>query len=314
MKVSNALFISAASAAAVPNYLQDTLKETLEDVKEFLEGLPLGHFGQVHSISIEDAINRVDLIGTNFSSLPISSLADSPLFKITSFKGAGGSKGGNKDDAEKATASEDGEEDQTFDTASTDSTGSTQDTTQSPENLESNQSAANSSSESAASPSSFSDTEGTEGTQQSAVAGTCSSPNVRFEWDDFAASDKKAFVDAIQCLIESPASGRFSPARNRFEDFVRLHQSYSPKIHSKSTTQQTHKFILWHRYYVWAFEQVLRDECGFDRAFPWWDEKKWAGKFAQSTIFTPEYFGSLPTAVNGNAICINDGVSYTNHF
>ncbi|OTA94538.1 hypothetical protein M434DRAFT_71090 [Hypoxylon sp. CO27-5] len=140
-----------------------------------------------------------------------------------------------------------------------------------------------------------------------AATGDCANPNIRFEWDNYSGSDKQAFVDAIQCLINKPPSGKFSPAKNRYEDFVRLHQSYAPNIHSKSTTQQTHKFLLWHRYYVWAFEQVLRDECGFNRAFPWWDEKKWAGRFAQSTLFTTQYFGSLPGSTNGAATCINTG-------
>jgi tyrosinase len=27
-------------------------------------------------------------------------------------------------------------------------------------------------------------------------------------------------------------------------------------------------FITWHRYFVWAYETALRDECGFDGAQP----------------------------------------------
>ncbi|KAI0430097.1 hypothetical protein F5Y09DRAFT_308475 [Xylaria sp. FL1042] len=138
-------------------------------------------------------------------------------------------------------------------------------------------------------------------------AGDCANPNIRFEWDDYSASDKQAYVNAINCLVHKPASGKFAYSKNRYEDFVRLHQSYAPNIHSRSTSQQTHKFLLWHRYFVWAFEQVLRDECGFNRAMPWWDEKKWAGRFAQSTLFTPSYFGSLPGPTNGRGTCIYDG-------
>ncbi len=99
-------------------------------------------------------------------------------------------------------------------------------------------------------------------------AGDCPNPNIRFEWDNYSASDRQAYVGAIKCLINRPASGKFSFSKNRYEDFVRLHQSYAPNIHSQSTSQQTHKFLLWHRYFVWAFEQVLRDECGFTRAMP----------------------------------------------
>ncbi|KAI1391954.1 Di-copper centre-containing protein [Hypoxylon trugodes] len=223
MKASAVLFASAVSAASIPSVPQ-------------IQGLPLSQFGGVHAISIEDAINKLDLLGTNFSALPIS-FDGEPLFSLAE---------------EKATAS----------TASTNAAADT---------------------------------------------GDCANPNVRYEWDHYSASDKQAFVDAIQCLINKPPSGNFSPSKNRYEDFVRLHQSYSPNIHSKSTSQQTHKFLLWHRYYVWALEQVMRDECGFNRAFPWWDEKKWAGKFSQATIFTNQYFGNLPGATNGAATCINSG-------
>ncbi|TGJ87538.1 hypothetical protein E0Z10_g1221 [Xylaria hypoxylon] len=137
--------------------------------------------------------------------------------------------------------------------------------------------------------------------------GDCANPAIRFEWDDYSTSDKQAYVGAIKCLINKPASGKFQYSRNRYEDFVRLHQSYAPNIHSQSTTAQTHKFLLWHRYFVWAFEQVLRDECGFNRAMPWWDEKKWAGKFAQATIFTTQYFGTLPGPTNGRGTCVTNG-------
>ncbi|KAI6089059.1 Di-copper centre-containing protein [Hypoxylon rubiginosum] len=221
MKISVAVFASAVSAASI-RAVQQT------------QGLPLSTFGEVHHISIADAIAKVDLLGNNFTDLPIST-KDHPL-----------SFGEEKVTSSKATAA-------------------------------------------------------------AADTGDCANPNIRFEWDQYSASDKQAFVDALQCLINKAPSGNFAPSKNRYEDFVRLHQTYSPNIHSKSTTQQTHKFLLWHRYYVWALEQVMRDECGFNRAFPWWDEKKWAGKFAQATIFTSQYFGTLPGSTNGAATCIGNG-------
>lgn len=69
------------------------------------------------------------------------------------------------------------------------------------------------------------------------------------------------------------------------------------------------KFLIWHRYYLWTFEQVLRTECGFDRAMVWWDETLDAGKFAQSDMFTnTAYFGHLPPPdANGNGYCIQSG-------
>ncbi|KAI1363315.1 hypothetical protein F5Y08DRAFT_340829 [Xylaria arbuscula] len=138
-------------------------------------------------------------------------------------------------------------------------------------------------------------------------AGDCANPRIRYEWDDYSAAHKKQFTSAIQCLIKKPASGKVSYSKNRYEDLVRIHQAYAPNIHSRSTSAQTHKFLLWHRYYLWAFEQVLREDCGFTAPMPWWDEKKWAGRYAQSTLFTPEYFGTLPGATNGRGTCIYNG-------
>ncbi|EEH39551.1 hypothetical protein PAAG_08820 [Paracoccidioides lutzii Pb01] len=125
--------------------------------------------------------------------------------------------------------------------------------------------------------------------------------HMRTEWRSFSHDDRLAFVNAIKCLTNRSASGRFSGAKNRYEDFARLHQQQLSDIHGND------KFLLWHRYFVWAFEQVLRDECGFNRNFPWWDETKDAGRFAQSPIFTRDYFGSLPRPVNGQGVCITDG-------
>ncbi|KAI1082165.1 hypothetical protein F5B20DRAFT_569266 [Whalleya microplaca] len=270
MRVFIAFLVSAASAAVLPSARS-----------EAVGGLPLEQFGSVHSITLEDAINFIDLLGTNFTLLPISSIED----KIEDlFEGKLAGLGDSKEEEEPK---------KQFSATKVASADGDKADGQSEEEQPKKQ---------------FSSNKLASSNNTSSAKNECSNPNVRVEWDDFSESDKKAFVDAIQCLVERPASGNFSPAQNRYEDFVRLHQSYSPNIHSKSTTQQTHKFLLWHRYYVWAFEQALRDECGFDRAFPWWDEKKWAGKFAESTIFTKEYFGTLPNATNGAGTCVSDGV------
>lgn len=140
-------------------------------------------------------------------------------------------------------------------------------------------------------------------TAQTSAAAACeANPNMRFEWKDFSTSDRLAFMSAIKCLMKKPPSGNFAPATNRYEDLARLHQMYMPNVHGNA------KFLLWHRYFLWTFEQVLRDECGFNRAFPWWDETKDAGNFHSMDMFTsPDYFGELPGANNGNPVCITTG-------
>jgi tyrosinase len=106
----------------------------------------------------------------------------------------------------------------------------------------------------------------------------------------------------MKCLMRRPPSGRFPPATNRYEDLVRLHQQYMPNVHNNA------KFLIWHRYYVWTFEQVLRSECGFTSPMPWWDETLDAGRFSQSDMFTNlNYFGRLPGQINGQATCVVTG-------
>lgn len=125
-----------------------------------------------------------------------------------------------------------------------------------------------------------------------ANAGCAANPNMRFEWREYSDSDRHALVDSIQCLRSRPA--RIGGSNNRFEDFAVIHRDLSPSIHNNQ------KFLLWHRYFLWAFEQVLREECGFDRAFVWWDETKDAGHFSQLDMFSPTFFGTM----HG---CLNDG-------
>jgi tyrosinase len=99
-----------------------------------------------------------------------------------------------------------------------------------------------------------------------------------------------------------PPTGEFPSATSAYEDLAALHQLYTPYIHNNA------KFLIWHRYFLWTYEQVLRAECGFDRAFPWWDETLVAGNFHSADLFTsPEYFGELPGADNGNALCVTTG-------
>ncbi|KAF2478297.1 Di-copper centre-containing protein [Lindgomyces ingoldianus] len=130
-----------------------------------------------------------------------------------------------------------------------------------------------------------------------AAAATCTNPRVRTEWDSYSTSDRTAFVNALKCLLGKPASGQFSQARNRYEDLVSLHQTLTPNVHGNS------KFLIWHRYFVWTFEDILRTECGFDRNLPWFDETRYPGKFSQSSVFSNEWFGAI--GIGGN--CVTNG-------
>jgi tyrosinase len=126
---------------------------------------------------------------------------------------------------------------------------------------------------------------------------TCSNPRIRREWDSYSDSDRQAYVDAIKCLQSRPASGQFRQSQSRYEDLVALHQTLTPNVHGNA------KFLLWHRYYLWTFEQMLRSDCGFNRDLPWFDETRYAGRFGASSIFSSQWFGS----VNIGGQCVTNG-------
>jgi tyrosinase len=136
-----------------------------------------------------------------------------------------------------------------------------------------------------------------------AAAGECANPRVRQEWDAYSNDNKQAFVSAIRCLQGRAPSGAYANrgSRSKYDDLVALHQKLTPNVHSNA------KFLLWHRYFVWTFEQLLRSECGFNREMPWWDETKWSGRFSQSSVFSAQWFGAL---ANVNGGCVPNGVSH----
>lgn len=141
-------------------------------------------------------------------------------------------------------------------------------------------------------------------TTNTTKAATCdaSSVSTRIEWRDYSTADRQALVDSISCLLNTPSAGDFyAPSTNRYEDFVRTHQRFTSIVHGNGL------FLLWHRYFVHAFETALRTSCGFDRPLPWWDETLDNGAFNLSSLFTPAYFGSLMGPVNGAGVCVTDG-------
>ena len=132
----------------------------------------------------------------------------------------------------------------------------------------------------------------------------CTSLSTRIEWRNYSASDREAFVEAISCLTKKPSAGdHFAPSKSRWEDLTKTHQILTHAVHGNEI------FLPWHRAFVSTFEALLRTECDFDRPLPWWDETLDAGKFNESSIFTPEYFGSLPQAVKDedDKFCVTDG-------
>ncbi|KAL4954711.1 hypothetical protein BDW69DRAFT_205027 [Aspergillus filifer] len=113
---------------------------------------------------------------------------------------------------------------------------------------------------------------------------TCTPQNaaVRREWGSLNKTERKEYIDAVQCLIDSPSriDPSFAPgARSRFDDFVAVHINQTIYIHT------TGNFLTWHRYFTWAYEQALRNECGYKGYQPYWSWPKYAADPLNSPIF-----------------------------
>ncbi|KAI0204837.1 hypothetical protein F4808DRAFT_474164 [Astrocystis sublimbata] len=133
----------------------------------------------------------------------------------------------------------------------------------------------------------------------------CSHTNTRVEWGNLTDPDRTSFVNSIKCLMKALPKV-VTNLTSRYDELVSIHNSMSAVVHQYGV------FVAWHRYFVHGFESLLRDECGYKSPFPWWYEIQDVGNFSGSSLFTPEYFGSLPVSHQpedheADSFCITDG-------
>ncbi|CRK14437.1 hypothetical protein BN1723_010336 [Verticillium longisporum] len=82
----------------------------------------------------------------------------------------------------------------------------------------------------------------------------------RKEWSSLTRGERRLYIKAVKCLHSRPSKYPRSEApgaRSRFDDFVVTHVQQTMSIHG------TANFLSWHRYFVWAYEKALREECGY---------------------------------------------------
>ncbi|PBP16779.1 putative tyrosinase central domain protein [Diplocarpon rosae] len=129
-------------------------------------------------------------------------------------------------------------------------------------------------------------------------ASTCTKSNtaIRREWGVLSSEERIAYTNAVLCFQNkttlTPAE-LVPGARSRFDDFVATHMNQTNSVHYTGT------FLAWHRYFIWAYEQALRDECGYAGTQPYWD---WS-KFSNATTSGPVFDGSA-TSMSGNGIYV----------
>ncbi|OBU00937.1 hypothetical protein VE01_00809 [Pseudogymnoascus verrucosus] len=144
-------------------------------------------------------------------------------------------------------------------------------------------------------------------TKSNPPAGNCTLENavIRREWSAFSRQERLDYIDAVLCLQKTPPTTPLSiipGVRSRYDDFVGTHINQTLFIHS------TGNFLGWHRYYVWTYEQALRNECNYQGHQPYWNWGKYALDPVNSLLFDGSdeslsgdgsYFEHTPVAVAG---------------
>ncbi|KAI5804833.1 hypothetical protein DFH27DRAFT_645138 [Peziza echinospora] len=103
----------------------------------------------------------------------------------------------------------------------------------------------------------------------------------RKAWHTLSDTEKKAYIDAELCLMwQKPARTDHPEAVSLFDDLQGLHQTQALRVHN------TGWFLAWHRYMIWAHEKLLKEECGYEGAQPYWDEPFETGNFTSSPLFS----------------------------
>ncbi|WYZ39601.1 hypothetical protein EsH8_III_001515 [Colletotrichum jinshuiense] len=122
---------------------------------------------------------------------------------------------------------------------------------------------------------------------------------VRREWGTLSTNEKLDYIKAVKCLQSKPPRTPASEApgaKTRFDDFVATHINQTLTIH------YTANFLSWHRYFVWQYEEALRNECGFKGTQPYWD---WPTTAITGMEKSPIFDGS-ETSMSGNGEFIPD--------
>ncbi|KAF2743855.1 Di-copper centre-containing protein [Sporormia fimetaria CBS 119925] len=111
----------------------------------------------------------------------------------------------------------------------------------------------------------------------------CTEKNVvrRKEWSRLKKDEKLNYIDAVKCLGKKPSRTPASVApgaKSRYDDFVTIHILLTQITHGNGN------FLSWHRYYLWAFEQTLRNECGYKGYLPYYNWAMWAADPKKSPL------------------------------
>ncbi|KAI4870243.1 Di-copper centre-containing protein [Hypoxylon rubiginosum] len=128
----------------------------------------------------------------------------------------------------------------------------------------------------------------------------CTKENIRVrkEWRALPGPERTAYRKAVECLMNEPqVYPNVTGPRSLFDSFGVLHYHLTPAVHNSAY------FLLFHRLYVWTFEEKLRTECGYTGALPYWEWGLDAGSVENSPLFdgSETSMGSNGAKINNTA-------------
>jgi hypothetical protein len=138
--------------------------------------------------------------------------------------------------------------------------------------------------------------------QSITAVNVCTKFWVRKEWRELTSSEMSSFFSAIKCLKSKPS--KYHPSLGStsiYDDMVYIH------IFSNDVAHKVAAFLPWHRQFLSIFENLLRDECGYEGSIPYWDFAMDSQAPERSPVFYRNAFGGDGGA-NG---CLTDG-AFTN--
>jgi tyrosinase len=126
-------------------------------------------------------------------------------------------------------------------------------------------------------------------------------------------SEKLNYIEAVQCMGKKKArtpSAIAAGAKNRYDDFVVTHIRLTLVTHGNvchpiltpahpNTNFNKGNFLSWHRYFMWAWEQTLRNECGYKGYLPYYNWPQWADNPRASPLLD----GS-DTSISGDGVYV----------
>ncbi|KAK4683049.1 hypothetical protein QC764_121700 [Podospora pseudoanserina] len=112
-------------------------------------------------------------------------------------------------------------------------------------------------------------------------------PIVRKEWRTLTTSEKAEYINAVKCILAKPAlTPESSPPTghgviSRYDNLVYTHIQQTMQVHYVG------HFLAWHRLFTATYEKMLRNECGYTGAQPYWDWTLDAADITASPVFDP---------------------------